>query len=231
MKIAIIDDEQEFALILKEKLIKFYPSAQIDIFASAYLEFYQNQYDIVFLDVMLGLDKSFEYGEKILEFCPDTVLVYISSLNDFVYDSYKQESFFFVRKEKLHDDLTAFYKKYTKSISHSSATITISYANQNIELLQHDIIYITSNKNKINIYTQKSIYSIYMSLKKVMVLLDEKYFYRLNSFTIINFDHILNFDKKRILMSNGDKLKFTRNSEVPFVNAYLRYRGNKIWNG
>ena len=47
MKIAIIDDEQEFALILKEKLIKFYPSAQIDIFVSACLEFYQNQYNIV----------------------------------------------------------------------------------------------------------------------------------------------------------------------------------------
>ncbi|WP_154888681.1 LytTR family DNA-binding domain-containing protein [Longibaculum muris] len=231
MKIAIIDDEQEFALILKEKLIKFYPSAQIDIFVSACLEFYQNQYNIVFLDVMLGSDKSFEDGEKILNLYPDTVLVYISSLNDFVYDSYKQESFFFVRKEKLHDDLTAFYKKHIKSIQHNFATITISYANQNIELLQHDIFYIISNKNKINIYTQTSVYTIYMSLKKVMLLLDEKYFYRLNSFTIINFDHILKFDKKRIIISNGDELKFTRNSEVPFVNAYLRYRGNKIWNG
>ena len=39
------------------------------------------------------------------------------------------------------------------------------------------------------------------------------------------------FDKKRIIISNGDELKFTRNSEVPFVSAYLRYRGNKIWNG
>lgn len=231
MKIAIIDDEEEFGLILKEKLIKFYPSAQIDIFVSACLEFFYNQYDIVFLDVMLGSDKSFEHGEKILEFYPDTVLVYISSLNDFVYDSYKQESFFFVRKEKLNDDLTAFYKKYTKSISHHSATITISYANQDIELLQHDIIYITSNKNKINIYTQTRVYTIYMSLKKIMLLLDEKYFYRLNSFAIINFNYILKFDKKRIMMSNGDELKFTRNSEVPFVNAYLRYRGNKIWNG
>lgn len=231
MKIAIIDDEQEFGFILKEELIKLYPLAQIDIFFSACLEFFDNQYDIVFLDVMLGLYKSFEYGEKILELHPDVILVYISSLNDFVYESYKQKSFFFVRKEKLNDDLTEFYKKYTKYMSHNSANITIPYAAQDIVLLQHDIIYIISDKNKINIYTQTSVYTIYMSLKKVMTLLDEKNFYRLNSFTIINFNHILKFDKKRIMMSNGDEMKFTRNSEVPFVNAYLRYRGNKVWNG
>ena len=56
---------------------------------------------------------------------PHTTLVYISSVEHFVFESYKQKTFYFVRKSNLYPDLKEFYKKYNQSQLNDKQILTI----------------------------------------------------------------------------------------------------------
>lgn len=112
MYIAIVDDDKNFLHILQEELLKLFNDCQIDCYDNINDDLYKKQYDILFLDVMLYDNKSFDLGEKVNSIYPNTILVYISSIEHFVYESYRQNTFFFVRKSCLYDDLLELKKKY-----------------------------------------------------------------------------------------------------------------------
>ncbi|MEG0453325.1 MAG: hypothetical protein RR558_09695 [Coprobacillus sp.] len=65
----------------------------------------RENFDVFFLDVMLDGKESFDFGEQLSLRNPKIILVYISSMDDFVYDSIYQTSFFFVRKSNIDKDL------------------------------------------------------------------------------------------------------------------------------
>ncbi|WP_270855239.1 response regulator, partial [Longibaculum muris] len=115
MKIGIIDDDKEFAEVLNKELEQLFSQVQIKKYQEISDELYKEEFDILFLDVLLYDKKSFNEGEKILTVFPHTTLVYISSVEHFVFESYKQKTFYFVRKSNLYPDLKEFYKKYNQS--------------------------------------------------------------------------------------------------------------------
>ncbi|MFR7590373.1 MAG: LytR/AlgR family response regulator transcription factor [Longibaculum sp.] len=228
MKIGIIDDDQEFAEILEKELQQLFSNPQITIYQNITDEIYKREYDILFLDVLLYDKKSFDQGEQILTTFPATTLVYISSMDNFVFESYKQRTFYFVRKSNLHQDLIQLSKKYNqKEISHKQV-LTIQ---GNINILQCDIIYMNSSKNQIIIYTTYNEYTIYSSLKEIYEQLDKNYFYRFNSYTIMNFRHVIDVREKYVYLTQEKKIVFTRNSKDKFMKAYMEYRRRQIWIG
>ena len=92
MKVMIIDDDAEFINQLKTYLNQTFKNVQIDTYISFCDEIYTQEYDCVFLDVMLKEGESFEYGMNISKIYPRTIIIYISSIDHFVYDSYQQKT-------------------------------------------------------------------------------------------------------------------------------------------
>ena len=80
MKIGIIDDDKEFAEVLNKELEQLFSQVQIKKYQEISDELYKEEFDILFLDVLLYDKKSFNEGEKILTVFPHTTLVYISSV-------------------------------------------------------------------------------------------------------------------------------------------------------
>lgn len=225
MNIVVIDDDLEFADILKDKLFVMFNS-RVRIF-DEYVEGIINETDnIVFLDVMLEDKESFELGAKLLERFPDLVLVYISSFDHFVYDSYKQRTFFFVRKSNLDRDLQEFYIKYNKLVNENE--IEISFKNKNTVLKHRDIVYVESKRNKLFIYTHYHIYETYMSMIQFEKLLNSKYFYRFNSYLLLNLNHIQEVKEKYVQLSTGKRIDYTRDSKKKLIWTYSKYRGGDL---
>lgn len=230
MRIGIVDDDQEFTKILINEIAHIFPDNITTTYQNMSQELYQEDFDIIFLDVLLYNHKSFEDCEKLLTNRPNTILVYISSIEHFVYDSYRQNSFFFIRKSKLHEDIMDFSLKYKQKKQLENQILTITSHKKIIDLLQRDIICIQSNRNKAILYTTYTKYIVYLSLTELMKKLDHICFYKLNSYTIVNLDHILEIEDKDIILTKQLKIDFTRNSKDNFIKAYTEYRRNKVWN-
>ena len=72
MKIGIIDDDKEFAEVLNKELEQLFSQVQIKRYQEISDELYKEEFDILFLDVLLYDKKSFNEGEKILTVFPHT---------------------------------------------------------------------------------------------------------------------------------------------------------------
>lgn len=224
MNIAIIDDDKVFTQKLQPMIQSLFIEAHIDIYHNIDDKISFMKYNLVFLDVLFDQNESFSYGGMLLEQNHELILVYMSNMDHFVYQSFHQRTFFFMRKQYIEEEISHFYLKYQKEMNKENQKITFQIKNQSYELLQKDILYIQSKRNQITIYTEYTTYSVYTSLKQIDKQLDHKLFYRLNSFTIMNLSAIQTFDDKMVVLKNKEEIYFTRRSYKPFIDAYAQYR-------
>ena len=150
-------------------------------------------------------------------------MVYISSIDHFIYDSIEQNIFYFLRKSNLENDFNKFYKKYLSLKTNKTKTLQVISDRYSYIINQDDIIYIESYKNHVTINTTDNSYKVYKSLTKILEDLDYKQFYRLNKFMVVNLDKVNSFNDKCINLDNK-LIDFTRGSRNSFIEAYGIYK-------
>lgn len=229
MKIAIIDDDPMFSKILKNKLymrLNHTKESTIDIYDSIVPKLYDLDYDIIFLDIMLGDKNSLDDGNQLIKAKPNKALVYISNHDNLIYDSQRYDGLFFIRKECLDKELEYFFKIYERKYKKYLQTLTITVFQKELIIPMYQIIYLSSQKyrNKINIILKQEKYETYKSLCRISLELDPKRFHRLNAHLIINLDHVKTIKSESIIMSNNDELFFTRKSKSAFLDAFSEYK-------
>lgn len=231
MKAVIIDDDTEFTKQLKTYLNQTFQDIQMDTYISFCNDIYTKEYDCVFLDVMLKEGESFEYGMNISKLYPHTIIVYISSVDHFVYESYQQNTFFFIRKSHFNEDYQNFVKKYQKMHLRIQEEISFIIKGVHIHIKQQDIIYVESLRNQIIIHTPIQTYTSYQTLKQTYQELNHHHFYKFNNHIIINLDYVVSIQKQHIELIKQICIPFTRGSKKTFMQRYMHYRSQLIWNG
>lgn len=231
MKAVIIDDDTEFTKQLKTYLNQTFQDIQMDTYISFCNDIYTKEYDCVFLDVMLKEGESFEYGMNISKLYPHTIIVYISSVDHFVYESYQQNTFFFIRKSHFNEDYQNFVKKYQKMHLRIQEEISFIIKGVHIHIKQQDIIYVESLRNQIIIHTPIQTYTSYQTLKQTYQELNHHNFYKFNNHIIINLDYVVSIQKLHIELIKQICIPFTRGSKKTFMQRYMHYRSQRIWNG
>lgn len=231
MKAVIIDDDTEFTKQLKTYLNQTFQDIQMDTYISFCNDIYTKEYDCVFLDVMLKEGESFEYGMNISKLYPHTIIVYISSVDHFVYESYQHNTFFFIRKSHFNEDYQNFVKKYQKMHLRIQEEISFIIKGVHIHIKQQDIIYVESLRNQIIIHTPIQTYTSYQTLKQTYQELNHHNFYKFNNHIIINLDYVVSIQKQHIELIKQICIPFTRGSKKTFMQRYMHYRSQRIWNG
>ena len=231
MKAVIIDDDTEFTKQLKTYLNQTFQDIQMDTYISFCNDIYTKEYYCVFLDVMLKEGESFEYGMNISKLYPHTIIVYISSVDHFVYESYQQNTFFFIRKSHFNEDYQNFVKKYQKMHLRIQEEISFIIKGVHIHIKQQDIIYVESLRNQIIIHTPIQTYTSYQTLKQTYQELNHHNFYKFNNHIIINLDYVVSIQKQHIELIKQICIPFTRGSKKTFMQRYMHYRSQRIWNG
>lgn len=223
MKIVIIEDDFYFVDSLKIEIQKYFHDAQIEVYHDFNQSIYFQNNDILFLDIMINEEQSFCFGASLLNQYPSLILVYMSRYDHFVYDTYNQRTFYFLRKTYLTSEFKKFYNKYQTEITNSNKVFSFMFNNIQYTLFHDEIIYIESYRNKLSIYTLNNVYHVYMTLKEIYDVLDNPCFYKFNRSTIINFKNVINYDHKAIYLTKY-MLSFTKKSKANFIENYGRFR-------
>ncbi len=230
MKILLVDDNRNDLKIIETEISKYFIDYQIELLNNLD-QLYEIEADLLFLDVVINDQESFLFGQRYLELYPNSTLIFISSYDHFIYQSYHQNSFFFIRKSNFNDDFKQFVEKYNYRQTKRNKTLSIIFHRQKINVLLNEIIYIKSKRNQIYIYTNHITYLAYQSLSDTARQLNQPNFHRFNGYIIINLDYIKEIGDKKLLMTNDIELKYTRNSLKKLLEAYQVYRRNRIWAG
>ena len=97
-------------------------------------------FDIYILDIDMPGLSGFELAERIYSFNPRAVIVFCTMHDNLVFDAFRMNAFYFVRKSNLLEDLIYALRKYTNELSGRSDSYIVRKTGSSERILFSDII-------------------------------------------------------------------------------------------
>ena len=180
---------------------------------------YQSDWFIV--DIDLNGKSGFDAAGRISRENPAAKIIFCTSHDDLVFQSFNTNVFYFVRKDKLHSDLVDCIKKYVRSQENwylfkntDTATgidwNTIVY----FEVANKDLYIHLSNGSELK--ERKT-------LKQVISELPENLFLQPSSSYLVNCAFIAAVKDKSIALKDGSELPVVKDRRKEVMQGYLRY--------
>ncbi len=234
--IAICDDNPQFARILALKLRELcayklpdrIKCEVVPTFSSAneVLHYLSNKsINILFLDIDMPKTNGFKLAEILNDRYPDTIIIFVSAYDNFVYSSFEYSPFRFLRKSHLEEELPSTFGKVIEKCVINSETILFHTTKGDTVLRYKDILYLESDRNYFSIHcTSNAIYRCRGSLSTVEEKAISHDFFRIHSAYIVNLEHIENIDETGyVRMKNNSKLNISRRKSTAFKEVYTQY--------
>lgn len=221
MKVLIIDDDLVFGKKLGNLINEKFGNEKNDIVIKINVSSIdlKQKFDYYFIDIMLEGENGINCGKMIIDKNYFAKIIYMSSEESLVYDTFASKVYFFLRKENLKHDLERLWIKINQDNVKNTDYIEIISDHKRQMILKKEIIYIESNRNKCQIYMIKEQYEVYRTLKSFLNELDSNQYFRLNSYTIINLEYVKSVSGKEVVLINGESFVLKRNYN-DFIDAY-----------
>lgn len=221
MKVLIIDDDLVFGKKLGNLINEKFGNEKNDIVIKINVSSIdlKQKFDYYFIDIMLEGENGINCGKMIIDKNYFAKIIYMSSEESLVYDTFASKVYFFIRKENLKHDLERLWIKINQDNVKNTDYIEIISDRKRQMILKKEITYIESNRNKCQIYMIKEQYEVYRTLKSFLNELDSNQYFRLNSYTIINLEYVKSVSGKEVVLINGESFVLKRNYN-DFIDAY-----------
>lgn len=227
--ILIFDDQLEFAQLLKEKLSTIMkPSTQevsITIVKDIqnYKQYITNTVLTIFLDIQMPIS-GFDIAKEINLL--NIPIVFISNYETLVFDALLYQPFYFIRKKFLDEDLGKISNWLIKKAENQCYSFIEN--NINVSLNIDDILYIRSNGNYIELFTNKYRYKERKTLQNICSDKKFKQFLMPARGYLVNYHNIAAVRKDLIIMNNNEQINISRNRIKAFHNAFYHLLGGEF---
>ena len=162
-KIAICDDEKEILKIISTKIESVFQ--QKDIQATYYeindsrvlMELLKKEnMDVLFLDIDMPYLNGMDIAGYINEQGLHTILVFVTSHDALVYQTFAYRPFGFIRKSCIEEEIDELTERIEKEFIDRKQELILAKGTEIVRILINDIVYIESEGNYLNIYIYKN---------------------------------------------------------------------------
>ncbi len=241
INIAVCDDNIQFASLLVQSLqrisvYKMPPRADCRILppffcADEIISYLQHgTIDVLFLDIDMKGTSGFELAKMLCEAHPDTIIIFVSAYEEFVYSSFEYCPFGFLRKAYLSRELEPTLERVIEKHMISNEVIAFNTTESEVALRVKDILYFEGQKNYYHIYTQQSkTYKCRGTMESVEKMVSRFDFFRIHSAYIVNHNHIQSINSKGfVIMKNNKRLSISKRRMSAFKESYMSFIRRRV---
>lgn len=220
MKIAICDDDYSVCRFIENILLEYgklkhiHMDVEVTQSKKTLFDDFEEDTDMLFLDIMLPDSTGVEIGHFLRKNIKnvDLQIIFISSNPDYALDLFKIRPMDFLIKPFTENDIVEILDEYFTT--RMSQVKYFSYKSKQTtgKILYSDIIYISSNIRKINIFlkTGQTI-TLYGKLSDIANVLPKEHFLRIHQSYIVNKHFILKCQFDFVQMMTGEKIPISKN--------------------
>ena len=233
--IAVCDDDRLFAAALKEKirhLCAYLLPERIEChveeeFCSGgdvlvYLE--NHPINILFLDIDMPEMSGFTIAEQLNRKHPDTLLLFVSAHEQFVYSSFEYSPFRFLRKSHLEAELPNALVKAVESFTRTKEMLLFSTTDGDIWFPARDILFFEGQRNYYLIHTVSTVYRCRGTMAQAGSMTEQLDFFRIHVGYIINLENIEKLcGTNTVQMKNGTMLPISQRRLAEFRSVYMQF--------
>lgn len=236
LNIAVCDDDMEMLSVIFEQLHRIFEEKEIQVHIESFsegkklLEWHERApFQVVFLDISMPDMDGFQAAEKLKAYNKEVIIIFVTSKDDLVYESFDYQPFHFIRKggtenlkgqfEHVVEKLTDYKKGYDK------INITLPYGTVE-EIAIRDIVVVQSEKNYLEYeLADERTLRVRDSLNAAEERLKEYDFSRISNRTLVNLSYVGRIREKEgeVILKDGYSYSLSRNYKKSVVAAYMKY--------
>lgn len=173
------------------------------------------------VDIDLNGKSGFDVANVIKSNDPSAKIIFCTNHDDLVYQSFETDVFYFIRKDKLYDDLMNCIKKYVRISA-------VNYAfkrNGELTYISWDhIIRFEVARNDLFIYTRNSeTLSERKPMKQLLQEIPEHSFLQPSSHDLVNCTYVQSVKNDAVILKDGTVIPVVRQRSKEVKKAYLHY--------
>ena len=187
----------------------------------------QHSYDLIFLDIDMPRVDGILLGHHLRSHGCQTDIIYVSNLDERVYEIFSVHPFSFVRKSRCAQELPAVIGEYLQSMEGRRQHLTLPGADGALRAFPpEDIVYVEAagKLQKLSLFSKKEpalVKSSLLDLEQQMLPLG---FIRIHKGFLVNYRYIQKITSRSVLLDTGlslpvgrDRLKSARESYLSLM--------------
>ncbi|MDE6592665.1 MAG: LytTR family DNA-binding domain-containing protein [Oscillospiraceae bacterium] len=187
-------------------------------------------FDIIFLDIKMPGISGMELAGQMRENGSESIIVFVTSAEEYVYEAYDVEAFHFLLKPVDEDKLKNVLKKAAVKVTacNNKDFLIITSEHRIKKILLKDIFYIESVGRTVKIHCNNGVIEAYKQIGDLEQTLSDKHFFRCHKSFLLNLEYVSRFDKAEIVMENGDTVFLARKRAKIFqqeIISYMKMKG------
>mgnify|MGYP004660238731 FL=1 len=231
MKVAIIEDNNEYSETLKNYIEQYAKENSLNIALSIFpngeriVNDFKSDYDIIFMDIEMPVMDGIEASTKIREIDSECIIIFISNYTQYAIKGYAVNALDYLTKPL---EYTLFKNTMSKAIlkvqSKQNKSIFIQSSSETYRIDINEIIYIEVYKHRVTFHTTKDNYDMRGTLQDVEKQLPNNQFVRCNSGIIVNLKYVTGISKDSLVVFD-EELPIARSRKKDVLNMLTRYIG------
>lgn len=239
--IAICDDSSEFRRLFENAVIKYtkdiFPQSLQNIKIADFdqskkvLEFLEKEsIDILFLDIDMPGMSGLELAKRLSWKNANTIIVFVSGYDQFVYEVFEFSPFAFLRKDRILDELPRTLARIAEKFEKKNTDIELSTIDGTCTVCARDTLYIESKGNYYSCIEKSGKEFVCRGTMSDAEKLFEKHdFFRVHSAYLVNLHHIQRSDKYDVYVGmNMIRIPIAQRRLADFRHAYAEFTMRRV---
>lgn len=216
IKIAICEDEKEQQELLKTYINQIFEALYIkyklEIFNSGeeLLENYQNDTDVLLLDIQMGQINGMDTARKIRSIDDKVEIIFITSLIEYALEGYEVRAYRYLIKPVKYENLKENIRNCIKEIDIKNKYIIVKEQGNQIKLDINEITYVEVQKETITIHTLNEVYKTNGTMINIEKDIDCDRFFRCHKSFLVNLEHIKSIKQYTAILENSEEVPVSR---------------------
>lgn len=189
------------------------------------LNCYQENTDILFLDVEMPLIDGIQAAAQIRERDARVVIVFMSRFERYAIKGYYAGAWRYLLKPVRWDDFRKEMEiPVKKLLREKDQTIHIKNDAGVYAIPLEEVSYLEVNSKKnVDIHTSDRVIECYHTLSEMEKMLPTDHFFRCHNSFIVNFDYIVKIENDLIQMRGGENVMLSRRRKREFMQKYMEH--------
>lgn len=205
MRIAIVDDQENWRARIEELIKKYYGEniPQIDQYDCGESFYDQKEYDVVFMDIEMKQMDGFETAKRYKQNHRDALILFLTTHVELSRRGYMVNAFRYIDKASIVEELEEALNAIDE-LPNKDRVIVFHVVNMaEMHIRVKDILFIETDKRNIIVHTVERDYTSNRGIDEVEAELQNCGFFRCHKSYLVNLERVRKIDKVFAYFGNG----------------------------
>lgn len=232
MLIAVCDDEKTVREKIRDLIKEQRTDVHIALFATGEeVLASHDSFDMIFLDIQMAGINGIDTARELRKRKEEVVLIFVTGAKEYVFEAFDVTAFHYLLKPIAEKKFAEVFTNALEELEKKKEIVQLVFkvGSRHVRVNRDNILYIESRARKAEIHTVKEVLEIYADMKTLEDQLDDA-FCCCHKGILVNMAYIEEYDREKIILTNGENLYLSRRKSSEFVKKYLQYlrRGGKL---